>query len=84
MEPDHLVLDERLSGLDAPARDALIERLLALHEAGTGVVVVTHDLRDVFDPADRIVVLQDGRIALDCPPTEAVGRLPALGVRPPC
>ena len=84
MEPDHLVLDEPLSGLDAPARDALVERLTALHEAGTGIVVVTHDLRDVFDFADRIVVLQEGEIALDCPPAEAVDRLSTLGVRPPC
>jgi biotin transport system ATP-binding protein len=84
MEPDHLVLDEPLSGLDAPARDALVERLLALNEGGTGIVVVTHDLRDLFDPADRIVVLRAGRVALDCPPTEAVDRLPGLGVRPPC
>ncbi len=84
MEPDHLVLDEPLSGLDGRARDALIERLLALHETGTGIVVVTHDLRDVFDPADRLVVLQEGRVALDRSPAEAVDQLPALGVRPPC
>ncbi len=84
MEPDHLVLDEPLSGLDAPARDALIERLLELYDAGTGVVVVTHDLRDVFDPADRLVILQDGQVVLDRPPEEAVDRLPGLGVRPPC
>lgn len=84
MEPDHLVLDEPLSGLDAPARDALIERLLDLHDAGTGIVVVTHDLRDVFGPADRLVVLRDGQVALDRPPKEALDRLPALGVRPPC
>ncbi|MFB6227101.1 MAG: energy-coupling factor ABC transporter ATP-binding protein [Halobacteriales archaeon] len=84
MEPDHLVLDEPLSGLDAPARDALVERLISLHEAGTGIVVVTHDLRDVFEPADRVVVLEDGRVALDRPPAEALDRLPVLGVRPPC
>jgi biotin transport system ATP-binding protein len=84
MEPDHLVLDEPLSGLDAPARDALVERLVSLHEAGTGIVVVTHDLRDVFEPADRVVVLRDGQVALDRPPREALDRLPALGVRPPC
>ena len=84
MEPDHLVLDEPLSGLDAPARETLIERFVSLQEAGTGIVVVTHDLRDVFEPADRLVVLQDGRVALDGPPAEAVDRLPALGVRPPC
>ena len=84
MEPDHLVLDEPLAGLDAPARDALLDRLADRHAAGTGIVVVTHDLRDVLDFADRIAVLRDGAVALDAPPVEAVDRLPPLGVRPPC
>jgi len=84
MEPDHLVLDEPLAGLDAPARDALLDRLADRHAAGTGIVVVTHDLRDVLDLADRIAVLRDGAVVLDAPPVEAVDRLPPLGVRPPC
>jgi len=84
MEPDHLVLDEPLAGLDAPARDALLDRLADRHAAGTGIVVVTHDLRDVFDLAGRIVVLRDGSVALDAPPEQALERLPELGVRPPC
>jgi biotin transport system ATP-binding protein len=84
MEPDHLVLDEPLAGLDLRARGALLDRLADRHAAGTGVVVVTHDLRDVFDLADRIVVLREGAVALDALPSEALDRLPDLGVRPPC
>jgi biotin transport system ATP-binding protein len=83
MEPDHLVLDEPFTGLDEPARRSVVERLRALRREGTGVVVVTHDLRDVFGIADRVVGLADGRVAVDAPPTDAAAALPGLDVRVP-
>jgi biotin transport system ATP-binding protein len=82
MEPRHLVLDEPFAGLDWPARQSVMARLTHLSETGTGIVVVTHDLRDHLAVADRVVVLNEGRVALDAPPDAAVDRLDALGVRP--
>ncbi|WP_276274682.1 energy-coupling factor ABC transporter ATP-binding protein [Haladaptatus sp. QDMS2] len=84
MEPDFLVLDEPFTGLDEPARQSVLSRLRALQEAGTGIIVVTHDLRDVFELADRVVVMRDGQIGLDGTPQEVLDDLPELGVRPPC
>ena len=83
MEPDHLVLDEPLTGLDEPARQAVCSRLVALHEAGTSVIVVTHDLRGVLPAADRVVGMVDGRIAFDSPAESARERLAALDVYVP-
>jgi len=83
MSPDHLVLDEPFTGLDAPARESVVTQLRALSESGTGVVVVTHDLRDVWELADRVVALSDGRVAVDAVPTDARERLADLGVRAP-
>jgi biotin transport system ATP-binding protein len=82
MEPSHLVLDEPLAGLDHPARTAVVDRLAALNESGTGVVVVTHDLRDVAELADRVVVMRDGAVALDGPPDAVRDRLLEFDVRP--
>lgn len=82
MDPDHLVLDEPLTSLDEPARRAVVDRLDALHADGTGIVVVTHDLRDVVELADRIVVLADGRIVLEGPPEDVRDDLAAFDVRP--
>ncbi|MGB9957181.1 energy-coupling factor ABC transporter ATP-binding protein [Haloferax prahovense] len=84
MQPDHLVLDEPFTGLDEPARRSVLARLRDLRAEGTSLVVVTHDLRDVAELADRVVVLADGDIALDAAPDEAADRLPDLDVRPPC
>lgn len=83
MEPDHLILDEPFAGLDAPSRDSVTHHLDSLHRDGTGIVVVTHDLSDLLDRADRIVALADGRIVADGPPAEVDGDLEPLGVRVP-
>ena len=88
MDPAHLVLDEPFAGLDWPAREAVLDHLRALGEPTrsdreTGVVVVTHDLRDVAASADRVVVVADGRVALDGPLDAVENRLAEYGVRPP-
>jgi biotin transport system ATP-binding protein len=83
MEPDHLVLDEPFTGLDAPARASVLDRLRELVASGTGLVVVTHDLRDVLDLADRVVAMAEGQVVVDAPPAEAVASLPEYGVRVP-
>jgi len=82
MEPDHLVLDEPFTGLDLRARESVLDRLDALRNRGVGVVVVTHDLRDLATLADRTVVLSSGRVALDAA-APSPADLTALGVRPP-
>ncbi len=82
MEPAHLVLDEPFTGLDEPARRSVLERLAALKRSGTGIVVVTHDLRDVLSLADRLVVLSAGRVVRDGAPGSL--DLDGLGVRSPC
>jgi biotin transport system ATP-binding protein len=80
MEPDHLVLDEPFTGLDAPARESVLDRLRALSASGTGIVVVTHDLRDILDLADRVVAMADGRVVVDDDPANAVEALPEYDV----
>ncbi|GAB7094701.1 ABC transporter ATP-binding protein [Halolamina litorea] len=83
MEPAYLVLDEPFTGLDAPARDRLLDRLRDLHADGTGLIVVTHDLRDLLGDAERVVCLDDGVVVVDADPAEAVDDLPEYGIRVP-
>lgn len=84
MEPDYLVLDEPLEGLDFPTRNAVLNHLTDVHDNGTGIIIVTHDLRDLIDLADRLIILDDGQIAADGTPDEIRNRLTDLGIRPPC
>ncbi|NHX36946.1 MULTISPECIES: energy-coupling factor ABC transporter ATP-binding protein [Halolamina] len=83
MEPNHLVLDEPFTGLDSPARERLLARLRDLHADGTGLIVVTHDLRDVLHDADRVVCLADGEVVVDAGPEAATEELTEYGVRVP-
>ncbi|AGB30875.1 ABC transporter-related protein [Natrinema pellirubrum DSM 15624] len=83
MDPSHLVLDEPFTGLDEPARRSVLERLAALSADGTGVLLATHDLRDVLGLADRVIAMQDGRVAVDGSPDDALEDLAGLEVRVP-
>ncbi len=83
MAPSHLVLDEPFTGLDSPARERLLDRLRDLHADGTGLIVVTHDLRELLGDADRVVCLADGEVVVDADPAAAADELPEYGVRVP-
>lgn len=83
MHPSHLVLDEPFTGLDDPARTAVRDRLAALKADGTSVVVITHDLTDVADLLDRVVVMQNGHVAAEGSLVDVHAQLPGLGVRAP-
>lgn len=83
MEPDHLVLDEPFNGLDWPAQRSVLGHLDDLAAEGVGIVVVTHDLRDLRSRADRVIGLRDGAVAFDLPPEAAGERLPEIDVRVP-
>ena len=74
-EPDMVLLDEPLTGLDAATRDT-VRRDLAVHlRSFAGVrLVVTHDAVDALALADRIVVLEAGRVTQSGTAADIVAR----------
>ena len=62
-EPDLLVLDEPMEGLDLDARQLLQEIIDEQRHAGRAVLVVTHALTEVAQVCDRLAVLVEGRLA---------------------
>jgi len=63
--PRLLLLDEPFTGLDAVASDRLQALLRERRPAGLGTVVVTHQVAEVWDFADRVTVLMGGAWALE-------------------
>ncbi|MEV7469990.1 ABC transporter ATP-binding protein [Streptomyces kronopolitis] len=69
--PRLLMLDEPLGQLDRGLRERLVVELRGLfRELGTTVLAVTHDQGEAFALADRVVVMQEGRIAQSGTPLE--------------
>src|SRR5204862_1551994 len=63
IEPRVLLLDEPLSNLDARLRDELREEIRRLHkETGLTMVYVTHDQKEALALADRLAVMDRGRM----------------------
>lgn len=64
--PDLLVLDDPTLGLDVVARKSLFDEVITdLADRGTSILITTHDLAGVESLADRVGILQDGRLVLD-------------------
>lgn len=71
MEPEVLVLDEPTAGLDPQGRREMMEMFARLHrDQKITVVLVTHQMEDVADFADRVIVLEDGRLVKEGTPRE--------------
>jgi energy-coupling factor transport system ATP-binding protein len=62
MSPEVLVLDEPTAGLDPATRAELLEVVRGLREAGTSVVMVSHDLEEIAEVADRVCVMAGGKV----------------------
>ncbi|WP_323172273.1 ABC transporter ATP-binding protein [Natrialba sp. PRR66] len=80
MKPSYLVLDEPFTGLDTPARRSVRSRLESLSDRGTGVLLATHDLREIRDLTDRVIGMQDGQIIIDKPPEQALDDCAELAI----
>ncbi|MGD6772735.1 energy-coupling factor transporter ATPase [Staphylococcus simulans] len=68
MDPDIIVLDEPTAGLDPHSRKQVMNLLKQLQQEGKTIVLVTHDMNDVAQYADRIKVLQQGTLVYEGTP----------------
>ncbi|WP_209347947.1 ABC transporter ATP-binding protein [Pontixanthobacter sp. CEM42] len=71
-EPDWILADEPLAALDIAHQLALIGHMKREAQSGTGVVIVLHDLSLAMNHADRVLVLDQGRLIADGMPAEAL------------
>ncbi len=63
MQPQVLLLDEPLSQLDPKSREQFISMLMKLHhDFHITIIMVTHQLDEIFDYIDRMIVLENGNI----------------------
>lgn len=77
MRPRYIVFDEPAALLDFDGISAVRRSIARLQERGTGIALITHDMEEAM-LADRIIVLQDGRIAMEGSPEQVFEDEPAL------
>lgn len=70
MEPEVLVLDEPMAGLDPAARRDFLALIDRLHREGLTVVMVSHSMDDLANCCDRIVVMNEGTVFAEGTPAQ--------------
>lgn len=76
MQPSVLVLDEPTSQLDPIATSDFLNTVHKINvELGTTIIIAEHRLEDIFSKADKVVVMDEGRIATSGSPREVCAQL---------
>lgn len=71
MEPEILILDEPTAGLDPAAHRDILSMVRRIHdEMKITLIFVSHNMGDVAEMSDRVIVMSEGRIAFDGTPRE--------------
>ncbi|MCM1158406.1 MAG: energy-coupling factor transporter ATPase [Bacteroidales bacterium] len=66
MQPEYLILDEPTAGLDPVSARALLDMLKEVQEKrGMTIIMVSHTMEEVAEYAERIVVMEQGKICMD-------------------
>lgn len=79
MEPKTLILDEPTAGLDPKGRDDILEQIKKLHtEYKMTIILVSHSMEDVGKLAERIIVMNNGKVALEGTPAQVFKEIDTL------
>jgi branched-chain amino acid transport system permease protein len=68
VEPELLVLDEPVAGLNSAEKRAMARLITAIRERGTAVVLIEHDMETIMSLCDRVVVIDNGAKIADADP----------------
>lgn len=86
LDPEVFVFDEPTTGQDFFGGQSIMSIIDELHAQGRTIIIITHDMEMVARHARRVVVMSQGRVALDAPPAQAFTQLQlleTLSLRPP-
>lgn len=77
-QPEVLALDEPLAGLDLTGKSELVNLLKKLHNQGTTIILVSHNMDIILDLASRVLVFNQGKLAFDGEPVKAFINKPLM------
>ena len=84
MDPEVVVFDEPFASLDYAGTRQVLQEIVRMKKAGKTLLISTHDLEKILHHADRLVVMDRGRIVRDGIPDQIIKDVERFGVREPC
>ena len=79
MEPEVLILDEPTAGLDPEGREEILQNIESYRQAKNAtIMMVSHSMNDVAKLTQRLLVMNDSRLAMDGTPEEVFARADEL------
>lgn len=83
MKPKIIVFDEPFTGLDYPGVVQVLKEIVSLHKNGHTIILVTHELEKTLAHADRLIIMEKGRIVRDGEPSQLINEVELYGIRRP-
>ncbi len=83
MGPEIIVFDEPFSNLDYPGVRQVLGQIVELHGQGRTIIITTHDLDKIAAHAERLVIMQRGRLVRDGRPEDLLPEVEDFGIRMP-
>jgi energy-coupling factor transport system ATP-binding protein len=87
MKPEVLILDEPTAGLDPKAHQDVLDMVVKIHEHEKNIIIlVSHNMNDVAKLADKVLVMDGGKLAMEGTPEEVFaqhGKLTGMGLALP-
>ncbi len=87
LDPDVLILDEPVAGLDPQGRAHLMKLINHLNSEGKTIILITHSMDDLAENAHRVIVMNEAEIMMDGLPRDVYGyaqKLQEVGLDVPC
>lgn len=78
MDPQILILDEPIAGLDPLGREQFMQLVKKLNDCGVTIIMISHNMDGLADHASRIVAMDHGTVYMDGTPKEVFADLPKL------
>ena len=83
MKPKIIIFDEPFTGLDYPGVLHVLRQLLSLHRQGHTIIMITHELEKVLAHAQRLIIMENGKVVMDGEPEQIIGGVERYGIKLP-
>jgi energy-coupling factor transport system ATP-binding protein len=80
MRPQVVIFDEPTAGLDPEGRTKIMQNIIDYKNANNAtIIIVTHNMEEVSETCERLVILENGKVAMDAPPAKVFSDVEFLG-----